>query len=702
MRTSPTGHAGSDASGDTWIDGTGNWSVAADWSSGTPAPNADVIIDNNPNKVANVTLDVSSTVNSLTLTAGDFFTQAQNQTLTMSGSSIVNSGSYSIDNAILGMSSSPVNLTGAGTMTLNGTTPGIEFGTSFDNVDNLIEGEGAIGAGTIALVNSGTIRASGGTLTVQSNGSGLTNSGIIEAGAGGTLVDYSPTTSQTTSGVIEALSGGIVQLHATVVGGIIKSAGSGAVQVDAGTTATLDGVTVGGHYDVLSAGTTNLVHTINNKGTIALESTSAGTLLTMQGKVILKGSGKVAMSDNTGNVITNGGSASLVNHNTILGSGGIDVPFDNLATIDADQATPLIVSATSTQTDVNGKLMEATSGGTLSLVGGTLDNHSGTVSAQTASQILIADTISGGTLTTAGSGTFLGQAGTLDGKTATLTNNGTIAIAQSFSLNMQGTIVNNGLITVTTTGPSTLLLLSDSLTLQGSGQVRLAGGTIDGASSQTLDSHNTIEGFGTITGPIVKNEGAILANAPAAQLTVLPSSPGLTSSGSVSAATGSTLSINGSFTETAGTVTTDGTLTTNSGLTIQGGSLLGKGTFTGDVTSSGVVMPGDAVGQTGILTQSGHYTQNAGGELDVSIGGHTVGGQYDKLAVSSAAALGGTLRITLINGFVPTIGDTFQILTAGSRSNTFATVIGNGINSSEHFQEVYQTTGVQLKVVSGP
>jgi hypothetical protein len=267
---------------------------------------------------------------------------------------------------------------------------------------------------------------------------------------------------------------------------------------------------------------------------------------------------------------------------------------------------------------------------------------------------------------------------------------------------MQGTIVNNGLITVTTTGPSTLLLLSDSLTLQGSGQVRLAGGTIDGASSQTLDSHNTIEGFGTITGPIVKNEGAILANAPAAQLTVLPSSPGLTSNGSVSAATGSTLSINGSFTETAGTVTTDGTLTTNSGLTIQGGSLLGKGTFTGDVTSSGVVMPGDAVGQTGILTQSGHYTQNAGGELDVSIGGHTVGGQYDKLAVSSAAALGGTLRITLINGFVPTIGDTFQILTAGSRSNTFATVIGNGINSSEHFQEVYQTTGVQLKVVSGP
>jgi hypothetical protein len=690
-----------DTAGDTWVDGTGNWSVPSNWSNGTPAPNADVVIDNNPNKVANVTLDVPATVNSLTLNADDSFTQASGQTLTMSGSSIANSGKWTIDNALLGMSSPPVTLSGGGTMTMTGSNADIAFGTSFDNVDNVIQGSGAIGSGTIGLHNSGTIRASGGTLTVQSNNSGFANSGTLEAAAGGTLVNYSPTTTQTSSGITEALNGGAVQLHATVVGGTVKSMGSGSVQVVAGSSATLDGVTLIGNYEVLSAGTTTLVHTITNKGTIALDSTGGGTPLSIQGTVTLKGSGKVKMSNNPDNFISNGGNAQLVNHNTISGSGGINVPFDNLATIDANQTTPLTVSAVSTQTNVNGKLMEATSGGTLSLIGGTLDNHAGTITAQAGSQVAIADTIRGGMLTTAGSGAFLGQSGTLDGKSSTITSNGTVAIAQSFSLNAQGTIVNNGQVTVTSTGPSTLLILTDSLTLDGTGHVVLAGGTIVGQSGQTLANHNTIQGKGTITGMAVQNAGTILANVSSAQLTVSPSSPGLTSSGAIGVSTGSTLQVNGQFQETTGTVTADGALSTNSGLTIQGGKLLGKGSFSGDVTSSGVVMPGDAVNQTGIFTLTGNYTQNASGELDVSIGGRTLGSQYDRLAVSSTAALGGTLRIALVSGFVPAIGNTFQIVTAASRSNTFSTVIGSGINSTRHFQVVYQSNGVQLKVLSG-
>jgi hypothetical protein len=35
-------------------------------------------------------------------------------------------------------------------------------------------------------------------------------------------------------------------------------------------------------------------------------------------------------------------------------------------------------------------------------------------------------------------------------------------------------------------------------------------------------------------------------------------------------------------------------------------------------------------------------------------------------------------------------------------SGNFATIIGAGIDSSEHFSVIYQSNGVQLKVVGGP
>ena len=48
--------------------------------------------------------------------------------------------------------------------------------------------------------------------------------------------------------------------------------------------------------------------------------------------------------------------------------------------------------------------------------------------------------------------------------------------------------------------------------------------------------------------------------------------------------------------------------------------------------------------------------------------------QYDQLTVSGTATLGGTLNVGLFGGFTPTPGSSFDVLTAGTRTGTFATV----------------------------
>lgn len=97
----------------------------------------------------------------------------------------------------------------------------------------------------------------------------------------------------------------------------------------------------------------------------------------------------------------------------------------------------------------------------------------------------------------------------------------------------------------------------------------------------------------------------------------------------------------------------------------------------GDVlTNSGAVSPGLSAG---VLTiSSGDYVQTTGGVLAVEISG-TSAAQFDRLyIVTGTSTLAGTLEVSLIdplggsNLFVPSAGDTFEILTAGELMGTFS------------------------------
>ncbi len=105
------------------------------------------------------------------------------------------------------------------------------------------------------------------------------------------------------------------------------------------------------------------------------------------------------------------------------------------------------------------------------------------------------------------------------------------------------------------------------------------------------------------------------------------------------------------------------------------GLLSGTGTFdfssAATVANGGTVAPGASPGTLGV---TGDYPQSAGGTLAMEIGGFTPGLQHDRLAVSGAAQLGGTIRAILVNGFSPTKDDAFTVLTYASRNGSFATV----------------------------
>ena len=94
------------------------------------------------------------------------------------------------------------------------------------------------------------------------------------------------------------------------------------------------------------------------------------------------------------------------------------------------------------------------------------------------------------------------------------------------------------------------------------------------------------------------------------------------------------------------------------------GNVSGDGTLTGDVFNGGSISPLAQGDPTGILTLDGDYEQLVEGTLVIELAGLVPGAQYDRLVVTGAAELAGTLDLRLLDGFVPTIGDQFTILTA--------------------------------------
>jgi hypothetical protein len=96
---------------------------------------------------------------------------------------------------------------------------------------------------------------------------------------------------------------------------------------------------------------------------------------------------------------------------------------------------------------------------------------------------------------------------------------------------------------------------------------------------------------------------------------------------------------------------------------------------------------------------SGGFVNSSGGTVAIDIGG-TLTSQFGSVMVSGAATLSGTLNLNLVNGFTPTLGNTFQVMTFDSRAGQFGTINGLVIGNGNQFTPVYESTDLTLNVTA--
>ena len=542
-----------------------------------------------------------------------------------------------------------------GTITLSNNANNYIFGAATaDTLNNgdTISGAGHIGNGQMTLVNSGTINANQSAgMVIQASG-GLTNTGTLQVAVGDTM-------------------------H--VFGGKFTNF--------SGSTLTGGSYVVAGTLEIDQFGTTG------------------GEIVTDAANITLNG--------NSAKFVDAAGKDVTTNLATITSAGGFTLTGGrNFTTVGNFTNNGALTIGSGSKFDVNGNL---TNFAGTTLTGGTY-NVTGTLQFNSANIVTNAANI---TLTGTTS-KIVDQTGTHDA----LTNFSTNTAASSFTLaggrnfTTAANFTNNGTLNV---GSGSKFDVNGNLT-NFAGTI-LTGGTYNVTGTLQFNSANIVTNAANITltgttSKIVDQTGThdaltnFATNAAAGSFTLasartFATAGNFSNAGTLKVSKGTTFTVGSthSYTQTAGTTTDDGTMAVSSGgaFAFNSGSVFGNGgTFTGNVTSGGTFNIGDAVKTAGKLAITGTYAQTPAGALNIDIGGLTPGTLFDQLNVSSAAGLGGTLNLDLINKFTPTIGETFDIMNFASESGSFATITGTHINTNEHFSVVVNPTNVTLDVLAGP
>ena len=608
---------------------------------------------------------------------------------------INNTASFLVDaganNTFLNMTG-PVTLTGSGTVTMTNGNAYIRqtgAGGILTNLNNLITGIGTIGNDGLTFINqsAGIVNATGNAILINANG--VVNRGLFEATGGGVLQIDVPVNNAGAN--ITAAANSTVNLlsGARIEAGTISSA-AGATFQGTQSLVILDGSTQGtltnaAAYLVVNGGETDLIGTINNTGSIAVNAAANNTFLSMEGSVMLTGAGKVTISNGNAYIRDNGpGTLTNVN-NTISGVGTIGndgLTFINQAAGIVNANTSGAVLLVDANGAVNQGLFEATGSGILQ-VNAPLNNQGGTINAGNASQVqlLASADIQGGLLSSASEATFFGvtQGGAiLDGITnGVLTNAAAFTMSNGTDTQLLGNLNNTGSINVAGAANNTFLYVGDAVTLTGSGTLTLANG----------NTYFRQEGSGTLT-----NSGNSITGPGNFQVPTFTQTAGFIQIPSGYSEALTTFAIGG------GNAQIDGGLSVSSGVSTSGsGFISGTGTISSPIADSGIAEGGD-IPAAGVLTVSSSYTQSASGSYEVALGGLTAGTQYSQLHVAGAASLAGALNIRFTNGFTPASGNQFTILTAGSVGGTFSAINSPSLPAGLGWSVAYNSTSVVLTV----
>jgi hypothetical protein len=209
-----------------------------------------------------------------------------------------------------------------------------------------------------------------------------------------------------------------------------------------------------------------------------------------------------------------------------------------------------------------------------------------------------------------------------------------------------------------------------------------------------LQNDSTLVG---VSGATFYNQGQFSKLAGSGTNTVSAPFP---NSGTVEVDTG-TVHFSGTYTHSEGVISlAGGTFSTLQGVSLNSGRLQGWGTVRASVTNAATV---SLASSNGLLRIVGDYTQLLGGALELGLGGTSPGTNSSWLNVTGKATLNGSILVTAADGYLPEVGDSFQVITCASRTNDFRCFSGFLLlGHDRRLETVYTPTNLTLRTVAAP
>lgn len=450
---------------------------------------------------------------------------------------------------------------------------------------------------------------------------------------------------------------------------------------------------------------------IQNDGIIAVNTSGKDTptYFFFESDIHLSGSGTIVLAganpgnfEDDGEIYVTGGTTTNDAGHTIRGRGDIrlqQASFINNGNIIADDTNGRFVLQLDQNTFTNDSLVGASNGATLAVNGGMFaQSDNGTLRADgTGSTVVFNAAAHGGAFETANGGVIIFSSGTIDGCTnlgelVMINNSGSVDTLRLLA----GGLTNDGSINL-----FALLNCKASTTISGSGDFQLTNGTlfisgvtVTNGSNHLLHGKGRVQYYPTpdqngkiVTGLLVNN-GTLSADDSTGQFYV----PSITNSGSLNAAKGGTLVLEGSVDQTGGgTVSsTDagsrvmlggGLIAGGTYRTSSGGAIIGQGTTIQDATNlgelqtdriTGLTITGKGLVNNGVVRVSSSIafdenTSLGGNGQVVLTGGSLLGG--NSLTIGSGQIISGDGRVSAgsSNG---TIAPTGKLQLAGSLTLT--------------------------------
>ena len=433
-------------------------------------------------------------------------------------------------------------------------------------------------------------------------------------------------------------------------------------------------------------------------------------------------------------------SGTLAGSSAFTGSGAFNWTGDDIsASLNLPTTVSFNISGGLNKSLASGVINSAGPGtwtgtGNLAFGGDSVLNNSGTFTVMTDAPVLL---YIFGTSVFINNGTFVKAAGT---NTSFLSDNGGVAFNNNGTLSAQSGLVSlggggagsNGTFTAASGARTEFIngnfLLSGSTVFSGAGATRVNGATVTlGGGASTLNGNfevasGTLAGSSAFTGSGALNwtGGSISASLGLPSTVSLNLSGGsdkTLANGTISDAGPAVWSGLGNLAFANGIWYNDGSFTVmGDGHAVVSGYgtnvFFNNGTFIKAAGTNTSFLPdnggvtfnnnGAVDLRSGVLVLSGGYTFSPASKLKLAIGGPGAGTQFSQLNLSGAAALAGTLSVSLVNGFSPTNGSSFAAVNYGSPGSQFNAQQLPTLPKELVFKLDYDTNALELYVAQGP